>query len=180
MTTMTDQKFSALFDWFDQDGDAHLDREDFRAIAGVFSKVAAEDDTATVAAIHDTFDAWWRLLLQHADIDGDGLVSRAEFAAVMAQNVTAPEHFESAVMAIADAVMRAFDTNADGVLSREEYVRLYSVLGVSEEHSAHAFTLLDLDGDGVISHAEYRTAIVEFYLSTDPAAPGNHLLGPVG
>ncbi|MBT1187418.1 EF-hand domain-containing protein [Streptomyces sp. CJ_13] len=98
----------------------------------------------------------------------------------MEVNVTTPAHFESAVMAIADAVMNALDTNGDGVLSLEEYVRLYDTLGVPKDLSAQAFTRLDLDGDGVISFEEYRTAIVEFYLSADPQAAGNYLLGPVG
>ncbi|WP_250569624.1 EF-hand domain-containing protein [Streptomyces sp. CJ_13] len=112
---------------------------------------------------------------------GTSASARSVFGpAVMEVNVTTPAHFESAVMAIADAVMNALDTNGDGVLSLEEYVRLYDTLGVPKDLSAQAFTRLDLDGDGVISFEEYRTAIVEFYLSADPQAAGNYLLGPVG
>jgi hypothetical protein len=33
------------------------------------------------------------------------------------------------------------------------------------------------DGSGELSYAEFRQAIVEFYLSGDPNAPGNWLLG---
>ncbi|MEV0416364.1 EF-hand domain-containing protein [Streptomyces sp. NPDC050448] len=131
------------------------------------------------AAIHSAFGQWWQLL-EHADTDGDGQVSRAEFITVMEDRVTAPAHFETAVMAIADAVIRAADTNGDGVLSREEYVAMYQKLGVPEEQSGPAFERVDLDGNGVISHHEYRTAIVDFCLSTDPDAPGNYLLGPLG
>ncbi|MEU9945945.1 EF-hand domain-containing protein [Streptomyces lavendulae] len=173
------QKFSILFNWFDQDCDGQLSAGDLQATAKVFAQVARDEDHANVAAIHAAFGQWWQLLVEHADTDGDGQVSRTEFIAAMGDSVTAPEHFESAVMAIADAVMAAADTNADGVLSREEYVALYEVLGVSPEQSAPAFDRLDLDGDGVISHHEYRTAIVDFYLSTDPNAPGNYLLGPI-
>ncbi|MFK0202087.1 EF-hand domain-containing protein [Streptomyces lavendulae] len=146
---------------------------------GSIEGVARDEDHANVAAIHAAFGQWWQLLVEHADTDGDGQVSRTEFITAMGDSVTAPEHFESAVMAIADAVMDAADTNADGVLSREEYVALYEVLGVSPEQSAPAFDRLDLDGDGVISHHEYRTAIVDFYLSANPNAPGNYLLGPI-
>ncbi|WP_327255827.1 EF-hand domain-containing protein [Streptomyces sp. NBC_01244] len=178
-TVVTRQKFSTLFDWFDQDGDGQLTQGDLKATALVFSRAAAEDDHDNVKAIHDAFEQWWQLLLQHGDTDGDGRVSREEFITVMEVNVTTPEHFESAVMAIADAVMNALDTNGDGVLSQEEYVRLYDTLGVPGELSAQAFTRVDLDGDGVISFEEYRAAIVEFYLSADPQAAGNYLLGPV-
>ncbi|MEU3048059.1 EF-hand domain-containing protein [Streptomyces sp. NPDC006984] len=179
-SAVMDQKFSTLFDWFDQDRDGHLTQGDLKTTAAVFAKLAADDDRSSVTAIQEAFGLWWQLLLQHADTDGDGRVSRQEFTTAMEDQVTAPEHFESAVMAIADAVMRAADTNGDGVLSLDEYVRMYQALGVSPEHSAPAFAMLDLDGNGVIRHEEYRTAIVDFYLSTDPASPGNYLLGPLG
>ncbi|MFF5488727.1 EF-hand domain-containing protein [Streptomyces virginiae] len=177
-TVVKSQKFSTLFDWFDQDNDGQLTQDDLKATAQVFSRAAAEDDHANITAIHDAFEQWWQLLLKHGDSDGDGQVSRQEFITVMEANVTTPEHFESAVMAIADAVMNALDTNGDGVLSQDEYVHLYDTLGVPKELSAQAFHRLDLDGDGVISFGEYRTAIVEFYLSADPQAAGNYLLGP--
>ncbi|MEU4805750.1 EF-hand domain-containing protein [Actinosynnema sp. NPDC023587] len=173
------QKFSILFDWFDQNGDGRLTQDDFQAMARMFAQVAPRGDSATVDALDDAFDAWWRLLLGHGDTGGDGKISREEFVALMQSEVTAPQHFQGAVMAIADAVINAVDTDRDGVLSQDEYVRLYEVLGVTRENSGQAFVRLDLDGDGVISHAEFRQAISDFYLSADPDAPGNHLLGPV-
>ncbi|MFJ9523501.1 EF-hand domain-containing protein [Kitasatospora sp. NPDC101801] len=150
-----------------------------QATANVFAQVARDEDHVSVTAIHEAFEQWWQLLLQHADTDGDGRLSHAEFTTAMADKVTAPEHFESAVMAIADAVMAAADTDVDGVLSLAEYVCLYEALGVPAQTSAPAFARLDLNGDGVISYQEYRAAIVEFCLSTDPDAPGNYLLGPL-
>jgi Ca2+-binding EF-hand superfamily protein len=68
------------------------------------------------------------LLLKHGDSDGDGQVSQQEFLTVMEANVTSPEHFERAVLAIIDSLMKALDTNGNGVLSRDEYVRMYSAL----------------------------------------------------
>ncbi|MGC5345642.1 EF-hand domain-containing protein [Streptomyces sp. DT24] len=179
-SAVKNQKFSILFDWFDQGGDGQLTQDDLRATAGVFARVAAEDDHTNIGAMHNAFERWWQLLLKHGDTNGDGRVSRQEFITVMEANVTAPEHFEGAVMAIIDALMSALDTDGDGVLSRDEYVRMYDALGIPPETSGKAFTKLDLDGNGVISHGEFRTAISDFYLSADPDAPGNHLLGLVG
>ncbi|MFD8632415.1 EF-hand domain-containing protein [Streptomyces sp. NPDC059533] len=177
-SAVTSRKFSTMFDWFDQDRDGQLTQSDFAATAGVFSRAAREDDHTNIGAIRTAFDQWWQLLVKHGDTDGDGQVSREEFVTVMEDTVTTEAHFEPAVMAIADAVMSAVDTDQDGVLSLQEYVRLYDTLGVDRDVSTAAFHLVDRDGNGVISFAEYRAAIVEFYLSTDPAAPGNHLLGP--
>ncbi|MFJ9417606.1 EF-hand domain-containing protein [Streptomyces sp. NPDC101227] len=173
------QKFNTLFDWFDQGGDGRLTLDDFQEMAGLFAGLAAEDDHANATAMREAFERWWQLLLAHGDRDGDGQISRQEFIDVMEANVTSPEHFEGAVLAIADALMRALDTNGDGVLSLDEYVRMYSALGIPPEHSGDAFKKLDRDGSGEISHAEFRTAISEFYLSADENAPGNWLIGPI-
>ncbi|MCI0387129.1 EF-hand domain-containing protein [Streptomyces sp. CNQ085] len=173
---VVDQKFSLLFDWFDQDRDGQLTPQDLEATAAVFAGVAKEEDHDNRAAFHSAFAQWWRLL-EEADTDGDGRISRTEFITMMQDSVTTPAHFENVVMAIIEAIVNVTDTDGDGVLSRDEYVALYQALGVPAEQCGPAFDRVDLDGDGVISHAEYRAAIVEFYFSTDPEAPGNHLLG---
>ncbi|MER7702648.1 EF-hand domain-containing protein [Kitasatospora sp. NPDC097605] len=173
------QKFTMLFDWFDQGGDGMLTHDDFETMGGLFGGLAAEDDQENVSAMREAFEEWWRVLLAHGDADGDGRIDRTEFLALMEADVTAPEHFEKAVLAIADALMRALDTDHDGVLSKDEYVRMYSALGIPPEHSGDAFRRLDRDGNGVISHEEFRTAITEFYLSADENAPGNWLIGPI-
>ncbi|WP_327169656.1 EF-hand domain-containing protein [Streptomyces subrutilus] len=180
MTTsaVKSRKFSILFDWFDQGKDGQLTQDDLLAMAGLFAMVA-DNDPASTAAMRDAFEQWWQLLLKHGDTDGDGQVSRAEFIAAMEANVTSPEHFSGAILAIADATMQALDTDGDGVLSRDEYVGMAGRLGVSPVNSAAGFEKLDRDGDGVISHEEYRQAISEFYLSADLDAPGNWLLGPL-
>lgn len=166
-SVLKDQKFSTVFDRFDRGRDGHLTADDFQATARMSARVAREDDHAT--AIHNAFDKWWQLLLEHGDTGGDGRISREGFTTVMPADVTAPEHFEDAVTAIADAVIHALDTNKDGVLSRDEHVRLHDVIGVPREHSDQAFTKLDLDGSGEISHAEFRQAISDFHLSAGRA-----------
>jgi Ca2+-binding EF-hand superfamily protein len=174
-----DRKFSMLFDWFDQGGDGVLTGDDVQAMGSLFTALAPEDDHANASAMRNAFDNWWQLLLAHGDSDGDGRVSRSEFCTVMTADVTSPQHFEGAVLAIVDALMRALDTNGDGVLSHDEYVRMYSALGIPPEHSKAAFARLDRDSDGHISHEEFRQAINEFYLSDDENAPGNWLIGPM-
>ncbi|KDN87989.1 EF-hand domain-containing protein [Kitasatospora cheerisanensis] len=142
------QKFTMLFDWFDQGGDGVLTHDDFRAMGELFAALAAEDDRENTTAMREAFEEWWRVLLEHGDANGDGRIDRQEFLDVMAANVTAPEHFEKAVLAIADALMRALDTNRDGVLSKDEYVRMYDALGIPPVHSEDAFRRLDRDGTG--------------------------------
>ncbi|HSV67879.1 MAG TPA: EF-hand domain-containing protein [Mycobacteriales bacterium] len=176
--TVKNQKFNVLFDWFDQNKDGYLTADDFEQMANMFAALAQEQDSANTNAMRTAFQTWWGLLRDSGDVDADGRLTRQEFLNLMKSSVTAPGNFESAVLAIADALMRALDTDSSGTLTTSEYVGMYSALGIPPEHSTAAFHLLDRNGDGEISHDEFRTAIVEFYLSDDPNAPGNWLLGP--
>lgn len=173
-----DRKFNILFDWFDQGQDGYLTHDDFQQMAALFTALPGGDAPENAQAMRDAFEKWWGLLLAAGDASGDGRLGREEFIDAMKSSVTAPENFEDAVIAIADAFMRIVDTGGDGSLDLDEYVRMYDGLGIDPAHSSDAFRRLDRDGNNTISYQEFRAAIVEFYLSDDENAPGNWLLGP--
>ncbi|MEV0678685.1 EF-hand domain-containing protein [Actinosynnema sp. NPDC050436] len=174
---ITDRKFSILFDWFDHTGDGRLTRADFDQMAQVFAAVAPEDDQENRTALREAFTGWWDVLRDAGAADPEERVSRQAFIDAMRTAVTRPENFERLIMNIVNALMRALDTDGSGTLSADEYVRMYDALGISPETSASAFRRLDRNGSGSIDHDEFRAAIGEFYLSADPDAPGNWLLG---
>ncbi len=174
--TARNQKFSLLFDWFDQNHDDALTSDDFAAMASLFTALAPPGDQATKDALNDAFARWWRVLLEAAGTEDR--IERPEFIAVMHSHITHSDHFEGVVLAIIDALMQALDTDGSGTLTSDEYVRMYASLGVVEDVSTASFGRLDRDGDGVLSRAEFRSAIEDFYLSDDHDAPGNWLLGP--
>jgi Ca2+-binding EF-hand superfamily protein len=172
------QKFHIIFDWFDQGKDGYLDGEDFQQMAALFSSLPSGERPENQQALQDAFAKWWQVIVDSGDTDADGRIGRDEFITVMKTSVTAPANFETAVLAIADAFMRIVDTGGDGSLSFDDYVRMYTGLGIDPRHSSEAFKRLDRDGDNMLGYDEFRTAITEFYLSEDPDAPGNWLLGP--
>ncbi|MFI5780652.1 EF-hand domain-containing protein [Nocardia sp. NPDC051570] len=173
------RKFTILFDWFDQGRDGYVSEDDLQQMATLFIALPGGEAPQKAQALRGAFDKWWGLLLAAGDADGDGRLERDEFIQVMHSSVTAPENFEGAVLTIADAFMGIVDTTGDGSLSFDEYVQMYKGLGIDPAHSSDAFRRLDRDGDNAISYDEFRTAIVEFYLSDDENAPGNWLLGPL-
>jgi Ca2+-binding EF-hand superfamily protein len=175
-----DWKFNALFDWFDQGKDGYLTHDDFQQMGELFAGLTEEEDQANETAMRDAFERWWQLLIASGDIDEDGRLTREEFIDIMKSTVISPGNFEGVVIAIVDALMSVLDTNKDGVLASREYVQMYAALGIPPEHSSDAFRRLDRDGDGAISHEEFRVALSEFYLSDDENAPGNWLIGPFG
>jgi Ca2+-binding EF-hand superfamily protein len=73
--------------------------------------------------------------LQQADSNDDGMVSREEHAAMMAER-------QQQMQARAEAMFAAADADGDGALSQEEMQRA-------------AFQRLDADGDGYITQEEF-------------------------
>ena len=171
------KKFNYVFTWFDQNADGWLTRDDFEKIAGLFTAMAAEDDQKNKDAMNKAFMHWWDLLLKAGDGASGEKIGKEEFVRIMKSSVIAPENFENAVGGIADGLIGALDRDGNGSLSRDEYVRMYDALGVPPATSTEAFKRLDRDGSGELSYAEFRQSLIEFYLSADPNAPGNWLLG---
>lgn len=171
------KKFNYVFTWFDQNGDGWLTRDDFEKIAGLFTALADENDEKNKTQMKTAFMYWWDVLLKAGDGTPGEKIGPEEFLRIMRSSVIAPENFEHAVGGIAGGLIAALDRDRNGSLSRDEYVRMYDALGVPPSTSTEAFKRLDRDGSGELSYAEFRQAIVDFYLSADPNAPGNWLLG---
>lgn len=172
----TEQKFTLLFTWFDRTDDGYLTREDFQQIGEVFAAVAPDDSNKR--ALREAFMVWWDVLGEAGAPDAQGRVGRRQFVTTMRSHVASDaKTLERLVMPIIDALMRALDTDKSGMLTADEFVRMYEALGIDPATSGAAFQRLDRNGSGTITHDEFRTAIEEFYLSTDTQAPGNWLLG---
>ncbi|MFC5826525.1 hypothetical protein [Nonomuraea insulae] len=83
---------------------------------------------------------------------------------------------------VADALIHAADRNGDELSAK-------TIIWLLREHGfqqmGEVFAAVAPDGDEhtrnalreTFTHDEFRTAIEEFYLSTDTEAPGNWLLG---
>lgn len=166
-------KLTSMFHAFDADGNGYLDEEDFRALADRWwlPRVAADPELA--ARVERVMLGWWDALYEAADTNGDGLVDLDEILAMVDR---LPEMRE-AVTATADTVFDAVDENGDGRISREEHRRLVDVWNGRATDTAGVFELVDLDGDGFLSQAEFTELWAQFWISADPADPGNHLCG---
>lgn len=130
---------------------------------------------ALAAAQRDLFSA----LLAHMDANGDHQITPEEFAASVGRPVHDQAAFDTAVAATATALVRAADTDGNGVLDPGEYARLAAAYGASTGQAAHAFRRLDLDRNGVLDTAELTWAIRQFFTSPDPATPGNLAFGTI-
>ena len=70
-----------------------------------------------------------------------------------------------------------FDANGDGQISLDEYTQMFEIYGIETSHSLFSFQKLDLNDDGYLSKVEMTQAFKEYFLSSDPEAPGNWIFG---
>ena len=74
-------------------------------------------------------------------------------------------------------IFSLFDLNADNKISMEEYANMWSIYGIPKGECTEIFNLLDENGDSVISSQEIINGLNDFFISSDPNAPGNFIFG---
>ncbi|MFJ1648102.1 oxygenase MpaB family protein [Streptomyces sp. NPDC088258] len=157
-----------LFDRIlDQTGDGFVSWADLAAVARVVA-VRLEVDEATETALYDAFHTWWLELRAGSDTDGDGLLSREEYAR------TGPDG--AALRAAMDTVAAAVDRDGDGFVEQAEYAHLLGGGGHGPE-LLESFRLLDTDGDGRVTVAEFAAGLGAFFAGRAGSPVGRRLLG---
>ncbi|NUT99760.1 MAG: EF-hand domain-containing protein [Saccharothrix sp.] len=175
-TSFLDRKIRQGFDRLDSDRDGRLTWHD-HVVMGERTAAALghEPGSAAEHALIEAYCRVWERVHRPHDHDGDGSVTRDEFVAAVA---TAAGR-AGALADMAAAVFEVADTDHDGRIGFPEYLAFLRghQPDVPQDEVAEAFTHLDRDGDGSVERAEVATAIVEYWTSADPAAPGNWFYG---
>ncbi|MEU9715078.1 EF-hand domain-containing protein [Streptomyces sp. NPDC047976] len=174
------EKISRGFDLLDADGDGALTEAD-HVIMG--DRAADQLGYARGSAEHtrmvNAYVAVWRDL--HAPHVGgpDGRLSKGEFVTGTLTLAGDPEAAATTVGALARAFFAIADADADGRVSRAEFDAFqrshFPAIGQADLDAA--FGHLDRDGDGALGPAEFESAVIEYWSSTDPTAPGNWWMG---
>ena len=170
------------FSHLDRDGDGMLTEHDHLLMGqSVAASLGYPRGSAQEQRIIGACLGIWRdLHLPHVPPGTTG-ISKEQFVTSTRTLAGDPALARATVGALAGAFADIADSNGDGVISSREYglfIRGHFPR-LTDADLAHAFTMLDTDGDGQLSRAELVTAIIEFWTSTDPAANGNRLAGPV-
>lgn len=87
------------------------------------------------------------------------------------------EHSQKYISRTVSYLFSIFDQNGDGLITEDEYLDMFKAYDLNLEHVAMGFKLLDLNGDAQLSKEELLSAFHDFFLSTDPDAPGNWIFG---
>ncbi|MFJ1704745.1 EF-hand domain-containing protein [Kitasatospora sp. NPDC088346] len=170
--TAQERKLRQHFELFDFDGNGFIERSDIEAFVERITEAAGAEGTPQGLRLREEGDRLWRHLQRTLDTDGDQRISRDEFVGAADLGVVLAMAVE-----LGAASFEVTDTDRDGRISLQEWIGMDRKLGVSRADSLHGFRLLDLDGDGFVTRAEYLRGVEEFYRSDDPQAPGSWAFG---
>ena len=169
------EKLGQWFDMLDTAGHGYLIRGDFLAVA---DRVARSAGVAQAPALTEAYLNLWTALADGLGMHPDGKLSREQYIRGVATLARAdPRFVESSMVRICGAGVALYDTDADGRLSREEFLTMLAAFGVSAQRAQIAHLALDKNADGYIFGEDMLAAAREFILSDDPHAFGNWLFG---
>ncbi|WP_100834456.1 EF-hand domain-containing protein [Kitasatospora fiedleri] len=173
-------KISHGFDHLDADGDGRLTERDHvlmgQSVARSLGHPAGSPEEQRIVGAYVAI--WRELHLPHLPA-GAVAMGRADFLASTASLADDPEAAEAVLGALGRAFLAVADADGNGVVDADEFFAFqhghFPQLRRSDADTA--FAHLDRDGDGALSAEEFVTAIIEYWTSRDPDAPGNWWTG---
>ena len=168
LSAVSSQLFELVQEW-DTNGDGVLSKDEFAAA------VAAMGVDATEENVNDLFALF--------DEDGSGSITAKELEHALrwVQGCEQCEHLRNeaykfeGTLSIQDQIrhalvrnavrvmdlFREWDTNDDGLVSKEEFLRAMPLLGIQAARSevTALFEMLDVDADGVITFREFNRSL---------------------
>lgn len=175
------RKARYYFDLIDEDGNGLIEVNDFALRAQRLAESQDLTGEEERDAIRKQVLAWWDHICTVADFDGDTRISLPEWEAYWRSIQRGVERGETdtfrTLERAAKGTLRAIDRDGTGRVTPSEYADWLAAWGASG--SDEAFQQLDRGEKGFLTEADLVVAVEEFYLSDDPAAPGNALYGVI-
>ncbi|MER7763649.1 EF-hand domain-containing protein [Streptomyces sp. NPDC097619] len=178
--SLISRAYDRTFDMLDADVNGVLEERDFTVLAESIARATglAEGSGKKTALLRE-WHRCWALLLENADADRDGRVTREEFHHAMARSYGDRELLERNLRACLEAEFAAIDADDDGVAAVEQMRSFFTAWGLGPEQAAASAERLDTDGDGFVSLAEYLAGWTGFLLAEEAEGEAGTLLDPL-
>ncbi len=178
LTPLQTKKLTNLFKLYDTDGNGHLDESDYVRVAqNAANAIGYQPGTAEYNTLYTSYMGIWQGVRQLADPNNTGQLTQATFLTGYANLISQKELFGAVILGMAKTMIELQDRNKDGKVEQDEHVAYAMAHNISHAAALESFRRLDRDGDGYLTRTELEQNIEEFFVSDDPAAPGNWLLG---
>ena len=124
-------------------------------------------------------NVWREVHLPHLPAGSRGLNKEEFLRSKLALATGDPATGEATLGALADTFFVLADTDNDDRVGRREFWAFQHGHFPELTRAAldEAFDHLDADHDGYLTRTQFTTAVVEYWTSSDPDAPGNWWLG---
>jgi Ca2+-binding EF-hand superfamily protein len=159
------------FQHWDRDHNGYLEWSDMeKAVTRLGDAFGRAPDAPELLALTESCQDFWRVLIQHADVDRDGRINQDEYVSAFGEGVVGdPDVFDGVFRTLLANVVKVADVNGNGGLDQDEYTRLMgSWYNSGEADAVEAFRLLDTDGDGLLSTEELVRSASSTFVDAEP------------
>ena len=179
LTALQTRKLNRAFTLFDVDRNGFMEGSDCELVVSATTQAMGYAvRSPEYTAYYNEYMAGWQALLQLGDSDGDQKLTAAEFCTAYDKMMANREQFGVVIMGVIKTIVTLWDSNKDGKVSQPEYHAYMTAFHATDAEAAEAFRQLDRNRDGYLTTDELLKNAEEFFLSDDPEAPGNWLVGP--
>ncbi|KAK4291529.1 hypothetical protein Pmani_035658, partial [Petrolisthes manimaculis] len=131
------------------------------------------DSDPNYANTRDTLRTLWSVLTSRADTDNDSEVSVEEWYSAWREDEGEKEWSHI----FRDLMFLLEDASGDGHVDCDEYVALYTALGLPKQQCHKAFTLVQKEDAGEVTKEKFDLLWEQYFHSEDPQQPGNFIFG---
>ncbi|MFF9642194.1 EF-hand domain-containing protein [Kitasatospora aureofaciens] len=173
-------KINHGFDHLDADGDGLLTERDHVLMGhSVARSLGHQEGSEAEAVIVRAYLTVWHDLHLAGKPTGTEAITREQFVASTGALADDPVAAREIFGALAGSFLAVADADHSGTVDAGEFFVFQRghFAGLSRDDADEAFRHLDLDGDGTLSADEFTSAIIEYWTSRDPEAPGNWWTG---
>ncbi|MCX4856239.1 EF-hand domain-containing protein [Streptomyces canus] len=174
------RRYDRTFDLLDHDGNGVLEEKDFTGLTEAIARATGvPQGSAKEETLLKEWRNCWHTLLELADANGDGEISREEFQQAMAEAYGDHAKLKERLTPGLEASFAAIDADDDEVATVEQYEVYLTAWGLEPAQARAARGLLDADGDGRFTCQEFVNGWTEFLLGEDAEGSVGALLGPL-